>query len=217
MSKWDKNLIQKRTVDDLLAAMIRIGVLAPKLPKKRHSKNRNPADVDEYNNRQAMRCKETRRRFNPNDGDTVGPGGLRIATDLALVEIAIKHLPSLELAAYMAKEHMNQDEPNMLVDEMEAIISRAAKIENWIYYENKAKNQPRMLASIVVEEWLSPAKFWRMRDGELTDSPVIGSFASIMGCDRKTWHTTWKQHFHTFRGYPQRWYDRGSAIMQEKL
>ena len=140
-----------------------------------------------------------------------------MATELALVEIAVKHLPSLELAAFMAKEHMNQDESNMLVDEMEAIIARAAKIENWIYYQSKSKNQLRMLASIVVEEWLRPAKFWRMRDGELTDSPIVGTFASIMGCDRKTWHVTWKQHFNTYRRYPQQWYDRGSAIMEDNL
>lgn len=172
---------------------------------------RTIAEVDEYNNRQDMRCIETRRRFNQSDNDTGMPGGT--GSTLAKVELAQRTLPRIELAAFMAKEHGTQREQNQLVVEMEIILARAAKRESWQF--NGGDEKLRLLASLVVDEWCNPAKFWRTREvgGVLTDSMVVGSFTLIMKCDRKTWHVKWKQYFFRYQGFPEDWYQRGKALM----
>ena len=197
--------------------MIRIGVLAPKLKRKRKSKKVSHADVVEYNSRQVMKCIETRRRWNATDAKAE-PGGIRHATTLARVEVATQKLPRLELIAYMAMEHGTQREQNMLVDKMEEIIGRAAVTESWVYYDSSGDNI-RLLASIVVEEWLHPAKFWRESKNEHDPEPkpIIGSFASVMKCDRKTWHVRWKQYFNRFQGHPDRWYKPASEKIENEF
>ena len=180
---------------------------APPLPKlrrpRKNAKNPGPlsvADVDEYNNRQLLRCVETRQR------KTSG-GGISAATEVALIEVAKVRLPSNELAAYMAKHHGTQREINLLVDKLEVIITRAAKVEQWPHQDS---DKMRLLASIVVEAWLHPAKFWRD-----SGSPYVSSFARIMKCDRKTWRSRWHLHFIAYSLIPEGWCIKGERLLGE--
>ncbi len=206
-------------------SLLRIGVKAPHLPKRRRPSGReknpefSPADVDEYNQRQLMRCVETRNRWQ-GDTDSEGPPGMRSATTVNKVEVAQRVLPPIELAAYMAKEHGTQEHTNQLVDEMERMIRRVASLQKWRVYHKAGQVDPiRLLASVVIEEWLSPAKYWVLReiDGKSIPKPKISVFSDAMGLKRDNWHSTWKVRFHDFQGYPQPWYDLGKIRVEGSL
>jgi len=172
------------------------------------------ADVDEYNNRQHMRCVGTRPHWK--DGsEQPGPRGLHQATRTAAVESVVRAKPSIEAAAVLARDHLSQEAANQLAEEVEKIIRERAEREVWLYNET-GNDCLRLLASIVVEEWLHPAKFWRkefVKDedtGEYdTQAPYISSFARVMKCDRRTWHRSWKKYFMRCRGIPEQWYQHG--------
>lgn len=202
-------------------SLLRVGDKAPHLPKRRRPSGREKkpkftvADVDEYNQRQLMRCVETRQRWSDKDKNIIGPPGMRHATTVQRVEVAHRVLPAIELAAYMAKDHGTQEHQNRLVDEVEQAILKQSKKEHWRYHKKVDQEDPiRLLASIVVEEWLSPVKYWRLRKDENDEDivrPIISSFARSMKCKRETWRVRWHDRFLAFQGYPTDWYDIGKA------
>lgn len=200
-------------------SLLRVGVKAPHLPKRRRPSGRekNPefsvSDVDEYNNRQLMRCVATRNAYQDVDSDRVGPPGMKYATTVQRVEAAQRELLPVELAAWMAREHGTQEHQNLLVDRVEEDVRRVAGREHWRYHTRAGQPDPvRLLASIVVEEWLNPAKYWKLKksvNGDMCIRPVTSAFARVMRCKRDTWYSNWQSRFMEFQGYPQTWYEIG--------
>ena len=206
-----------------MIGLLRVGQNAPNLPKLRMPSGsaKNPqhtcADVDEYNSRQTMRCVETRNRWQ-GDSDLDGPPGMRAATTVQRVEAAQQVLLPLPRAAYMAKQEGTQEHQNRLVDEVEQAILVTARQEHWRYNKKAGQVDPvRLLASIVVEEWLNPAKYWKLckaaNAGSSAVRPLTSAFARSMSCNRQTWYTTWEGRFKAFQGYPQPWYEIGAGQM----
>ena len=159
-----------------------------------------------------MRCVETRSRHAKS-----GASGLRVATMVAGRELAARLLPPVELAAYMARHYDSLEARAVLVLEVEQILTVTAKSQKWSFRQRSDKPPIQTLADLIVDQWLSPSKYWREKEvsGQTINTPIVSSLALAMGVNNKTWHVYWKGRFNQFNGLPEIWYQRGEQLLAD--
>ena len=119
--------------------------------------------------------------------------------------MARRNLSPLEQAAVIAMHGprgQTEGAISQLIAAVEPVLARAADREGWQYRQASDMPAVRGLATAIVMEWLHPASYWKPNG-----NPIAAAFARHMRCDRKTWQTTWHQHFEGFRGLPGIWLD----------
>lgn len=175
------------------------------LRKKRQSPNHYSAEIDEYNNRQHMRCVETRNQI-----QETGGGAPSAALATANIAEHVDLLPC-EWHAYSLYEQRTSQARKPLFDLLYEEVEKRSIHQSWNYRDDEEDPPLERLTNILLDEWLHTAGFFKLdKLDELGNPrPVISAFAGCMDVDRKTWRVQWHKRFMDLRPILREWHRFG--------
>jgi len=149
------------------------------------------------NEKEYMRCVETRRSRHADHVGAIFKGDPDISIDI----------PIHEFNAYMVKYNNYQPGHKPLFDLLLKIICALCVEERWAFVPNKNNPQLECLANLVLHEYISPAAFNKRNTEKRVFS--ISALAKVMHMDRKTYNAHWHKRFLALRPIIKKWGDSG--------
>ena len=175
------------------------------LKKKRQSPNHYSAEIDEYNNRQHMRCVETPNKVQGAGGAPGGPIAAEVGVSV------LQAMPANERHAYQLFHNRNHKARQPLFDALYDIVKETAEKEKWVYRESESHSPLELLTNLLLNEFLHPAGYWKSHklDDQGNPRPSVSVFAHAMHVERSTWRHPWFKRFMALRPILRDWRRHG--------